>query len=399
MQRHKRMQAFLIFIILWLKVNGSSKGGSGKPPAGGGAHCERCGRPINNSRGQNQSNNNQNAPQGTNPKGPCNGQQNNPPGNGPCNGNQNMPQGNSPRGPCNCNQNKPQGNDPRNGNPNNPQGNSPNGPCNGNQNKPPGSPNRNDPQNCKPCNCNQNKPQDKKPSNHDQNSPCGKNKNDPNRNSERNPQNKPGNNPNEQDPQGCKSCNCPKDPQTCSNCGHPMDPNNNQPNKNEPPSSRSQPDPCSCQDCQCGNEANQGQNQPNDDNSKNSQSQGGDCGNLIQGINEYRQKQGRQPLTVETALMKAAQVHSDYMARTNTLTHTGPPGGEHFTTRIKTAGGNGDTGRENCAIALKDHMEALPMWIKSPGHNTNLLAESSKIGVACAKAQDGKMYVTFVSTK
>lgn len=123
-----------------------------------------------------------------------------------------------------------------------------------------------------------------------------------------------------------------------------------------------------------------------------------ECTELFEGINKYRESQGLKPLTRDPILDKAAKVQSDHMASTGKVTHDGPPGEEDFQTRIKNAGGEVGMGNENVAQCIKDCNEALDMWIKSPGHNQNLLSETSKIGLACTRDQEDKPYVTMVAS-
>ncbi|KAM0676666.1 hypothetical protein BDAP_002780 [Binucleata daphniae] len=123
-----------------------------------------------------------------------------------------------------------------------------------------------------------------------------------------------------------------------------------------------------------------------------------DCTALFGEINKYRQSKGKEPFQKDAALDKAAKVQSDYMAQTQKLSHTGPPGGSFFGDRITNAGGNAGGAVENICECINNNLEANKMWINSPGHNDNLLSQTSKIGLASAKGQNGRHYVTMVAS-
>ncbi|KAM0675116.1 hypothetical protein GVAV_001458 [Gurleya vavrai] len=138
-----------------------------------------------------------------------------------------------------------------------------------------------------------------------------------------------------------------------------------------------------------------------DQKTKNQNAQKNDSKNkeLIQKINDYRASKKLDELNEDPKLNKAAQVQSDHMAKTDTISHNGPPNQFSLQDRIRNAGGNLGSTRENVAQVNDDHMEALPMWIKSGPHNDNLTAtDVKKIGLAITNGKNGKKYIAQVAT-
>jgi uncharacterized protein YkwD len=106
---------------------------------------------------------------------------------------------------------------------------------------------------------------------------------------------------------------------------------------------------------------------------------GGNRAELFRLINEHRQANGKEPLSVDASLNKAAQDHSDWMQETGTFSHTGK-GGSSFFDRIKAAGGRAGACAEN--IAQNSGPKAVfDGWKNSAGHNRNMLGPYRKIGL------------------
>ncbi|MGR3484434.1 MAG: CAP domain-containing protein [Paracoccaceae bacterium] len=127
-------------------------------------------------------------------------------------------------------------------------------------------------------------------------------------------------------------------------------------------------------------------------------------------INEFRARNGRDPLTMERNLNKAADGHSDWMTDVRTLSHTGQGGSTAFQ-RMREAGFDDRSpwkmaenvgvrtlspGQSNEALARA----MLDDLIASPGHRANLLLpDVTHVGIGFAEGRfpgdDARaMYVT-----
>ncbi len=88
--------------------------------------------------------------------------------------------------------------------------------------------------------------------------------------------------------------------------------------------------------------------------------------------NEFRAQNGLPALQLDDRLNTAAQKHSQYMAQTGQLSHTGQNGSDPGT-RIKAEGVAFRTAGENAAMGQRTPAEVVQGWINSPGHRKNLL--------------------------
>jgi uncharacterized protein YkwD len=95
-------------------------------------------------------------------------------------------------------------------------------------------------------------------------------------------------------------------------------------------------------------------------------------------INNYRQSQGLNTLTIEANLTKAAYNHSFWMANGGNFSHTGENGSTPWD-RCRTAGTSCDA--ENLAYGTSDASRVFDMWKNSPGHNANMLGTHSVLGI------------------
>ncbi|MGQ9479256.1 MAG: CAP domain-containing protein [Thermoproteota archaeon] len=114
-------------------------------------------------------------------------------------------------------------------------------------------------------------------------------------------------------------------------------------------------------------------------------------------INQYRQQNGLQPLSVSNALTIAAQDHSEDMANRNYFSHTTPEG-KTFVDRIREAGYTYNTCLgENIAAGYPTAQNVFEAWKNSPGHNGNMLNPCFKaigIGLAYNPSSTYKWYWT-----
>lgn len=162
---------------------------------------------------------------------------------------------------------------------------------------------------------------------------------------------------------------------------------NNQANLNHPNPNKNSP-----------NENNDEENS-DEENSDEENGNGGQSNNsVINKINSYRNKQGKGPLTEDQKLNAAAGVQAKHMANIKQCTHDGPPGQESFVTRIQKQGASMNGAVENCAQTMGDSANSVQQWINSPGHNKNMLSDTSKVGVGSSKGSDNMNYVAMVAT-
>jgi uncharacterized protein YkwD len=100
------------------------------------------------------------------------------------------------------------------------------------------------------------------------------------------------------------------------------------------------------------------------------------------------------PLTWDARLETAAQLHSEYMAETNRMTHAGR-NGSSFADRMKAQGYQPAAGAENVAAGYPSYASVLTGWMGSPGHCSNLMNPNfSNLGVGVARSVSGVLYWT-----
>ncbi|MEU7133741.1 CAP domain-containing protein [Streptomyces sp. NPDC046261] len=93
---------------------------------------------------------------------------------------------------------------------------------------------------------------------------------------------------------------------------------------------------------------------------------------LIQLVNHERRKAHCPAVRPHPALNKAAQNHSAYMARTQTLSHT-EAGGPGPGRRMRAAGYRAGQAGENLVAGPKDPAAAVRAWMNSAPHRASLL--------------------------
>lgn len=97
-------------------------------------------------------------------------------------------------------------------------------------------------------------------------------------------------------------------------------------------------------------------------------------------------------ITISAQLTRAAHQHANWMARNEKMSHTGD-GGSSFWDRVRAAGYRGRGGGENIAAGYKTADAVMQGWMRSPGHERNILNRNwEHIGLGYAKSPKGRIY-------
>ncbi|MGW4025998.1 CAP domain-containing protein [Streptomyces sp. NPDC005009] len=106
---------------------------------------------------------------------------------------------------------------------------------------------------------------------------------------------------------------------------------------------------------------------------------------VVELVNAERGKVGCSPVKVNATLTKAAQDHSEDMAASGNMSHTGSDGSSPGD-RITRAGYGWSTYGENVAYGYSTPEQVMAGWMASPGHKENILNCAFKeIGVGLAQ--------------
>src|SRR5512136_2447362 len=125
--------------------------------------------------------------------------------------------------------------------------------------------------------------------------------------------------------------------------------------------------------------------------------QGDDVAQILARINALRQQNGLLPLDLSGVLTASAQRHSDDMARTGNVDHTGSDGSS-IESRIRNAGYGrwrdfGISGENIYGGQLADVDAAWDFWINSQVHRANLLnPRYREIGIGVGRSDNGTYY-------
>lgn len=111
---------------------------------------------------------------------------------------------------------------------------------------------------------------------------------------------------------------------------------------------------------------NQKLNIPNIDNVKNVEEQ------VLNLVNQERQKVGLKPLAMDWELARVARMKSQDMANKNYFSHTSPTYGSPFD-MMKQFGISFRTAGENIASGQRTPEEVMQSWMNSQGHRANIL--------------------------
>ncbi|GAB2781547.1 hypothetical protein GCM10027073_12690 [Streptomyces chlorus] len=111
----------------------------------------------------------------------------------------------------------------------------------------------------------------------------------------------------------------------------------------------------------------------------------GPVAKVVEIVNAERGKAGCSPLKVNATLTEAAQKHSEDMAASGSMSHTGSDGSSPAD-RITRAGYSWSTYGENVAYGYSTPEQVMAGWMASPGHKENILNCAFKeIGVGLAQ--------------
>ncbi|MBA8942196.1 CAP domain-containing protein [Streptomyces calvus] len=106
---------------------------------------------------------------------------------------------------------------------------------------------------------------------------------------------------------------------------------------------------------------------------------------VVELVNAERAKAGCSPVTVNATLTEAAQKHSEDMAASGSMSHTGSDGSSPGD-RITRAGYDWSTYGENVAYGYSTPEQVMAGWMASPGHRENIVNCAFKeIGVGLAQ--------------
>ena len=109
--------------------------------------------------------------------------------------------------------------------------------------------------------------------------------------------------------------------------------------------------------------------------------------------NKERVKHGCKALPVNAQLLRAARGHSNYQAKTRTMTHTGA-GNSSFITRARAAGYTTPRS-ENVAYGYRTASETMKGWMASPGHRANIVdCKAKTFAVGVVYGANGAPYYT-----
>ncbi|OKH30661.1 hypothetical protein NIES2119_30515 [[Phormidium ambiguum] IAM M-71] len=102
---------------------------------------------------------------------------------------------------------------------------------------------------------------------------------------------------------------------------------------------------------------------------------------VVQLTNIERQKVGLPPLKFNSQLAKAAQEHTNNMAKGDFFSHTNP-NGSSAANRVSAKGYRWSYVAENIYAGGDTPEEAVKEWMNSPGHRKNIFSEKAReIGV------------------
>jgi LysM repeat protein len=121
---------------------------------------------------------------------------------------------------------------------------------------------------------------------------------------------------------------------------------------------------------------------------------------VIDLVNQLRSANGLAPYRVDSALMAAAQAHSEYMAESGDVSHTGS-GGSSPAGRAAAAGYSGSGVIENIMSGVNvSAAQAVNWWQNDGAHLTTLLSTSAEdAGAGVASSGDTVYYTLLVGSR
>ncbi len=122
------------------------------------------------------------------------------------------------------------------------------------------------------------------------------------------------------------------------------------------------------------------------------QNAGTKASQVVNLVNQQRQKAGLSGLKSDSELMRLAQLKAEDMAAKGYFSHTSPTYGSAFD-MLKKAGYSYRTAGENIAMGQKTAESVMKGWMNSSGHRANILGSGyTKIGVGYAVNAKGTPY-------
>jgi uncharacterized protein YkwD len=112
---------------------------------------------------------------------------------------------------------------------------------------------------------------------------------------------------------------------------------------------------------------------------------------LVEAHNRERAKEGHKPLSLSPTLCRAAAIHAKDIAARGTLDHKGSDGSTSVD-RVKRVHYAYVRVGENIARGPRDADGVVRMWMKSPGHRANILADYTELGAARVEDDQGVVY-------
>jgi uncharacterized protein YkwD len=117
-------------------------------------------------------------------------------------------------------------------------------------------------------------------------------------------------------------------------------------------------------------------------------------------VNQYRQSQNLSPLTFDPTISAQARAHSVRMANISRLSHDGFQERVDAVAKTIAYTGAAENVAYNMGYARPDDT-AVKGWIKSPGHQHNMVGEYDLTGIGVAQNDKGEYYFTqiFISKR
>jgi len=109
---------------------------------------------------------------------------------------------------------------------------------------------------------------------------------------------------------------------------------------------------------------------------------------MLNSLNSIRRAAGQPPVALHNLLTRAAQQHSDDMARNQFMSHSGSDGSS-MGDRINRAGYRFRAAAENVAAGQRDVAGVMRSWTNSNGHYRNMIGSYTHVGFGMARGSDG----------
>jgi uncharacterized protein YkwD len=162
------------------------------------------------------------------------------------------------------------------------------------------------------------------------------------------------------------------------------------PQSNEPIPQNNEPIPQSNEPIPPSNEVNNVDTSPEPSELK--VEDGGNYGNydqrIVELVNQERAAAGLDPLTIDSQLDQAANLHTDEMVQADSMSHQ-LPGEARLGDRVSATGYQWSGLAENIAGGYATPEEVVEGWLNSPGHRANILNSAyTQIGIGYENAPD-----------